>query len=122
MSPRASVQRSFLGMNGLCRRFSGLTGKLVLVAAGYVGAALVAIAASAVWQAIFRPGGRGSGGMAAFGDSILFLWMLGILSVPATAAALLPAPLSTFLAIGNDCGANHLHRGDRRPGGHAHFV
>jgi hypothetical protein len=75
-------------MNGLRSRFSGLTGKLVPVAAGYVSAALLAIAASAVWQAIFRPGGRGSGGMAAFGDSILFLWILGIFSAPATAAAL----------------------------------
>ena len=75
-------------MSATLFRPSGIAGKILLVLAGYVLAVVLAFSLTAIYLAMKYPGGRGSGGMAAFGDSILFLWVLGVVSVPATAAAL----------------------------------
>jgi len=75
-------------MDRMLFRPYGIAGKILIVAAGYIGAALVTSAALAVYLGVAHFGRRGSGGMVALGDSILFLWILGILAVPATAAAL----------------------------------
>jgi hypothetical protein len=61
--------------------------KVALVVAGYVTAFCVAWAAVAAHDATLDPV-TAQGGMAAFGDAILFLGVLGVASVPATAALL----------------------------------
>lgn len=58
--------------------------RVLLVAAGYLAALLVAAAAVAA----FGAGADVSGGMAAFGDALLFLAAFGLAAVPATGAAL----------------------------------
>lgn len=63
-------------------------GKIGLVAAGYVGAVLVACAAVALYIAFTNsPARDASSGMYAFGDSLVFLAVFGLASVPATSAA-----------------------------------
>jgi hypothetical protein len=63
--------------------------KLAVVAAGYVGAFLAALAIVALYVAATSgPDRQASGGMYAFGDSLLFLGVLGVAAVPATAAGL----------------------------------
>jgi len=63
--------------------------KVGLVAAGYVGAFLVASAVVAVYVASTSgPDRQTYGAMYDFGDSLLFLGVLGVAAVPATAAAL----------------------------------
>jgi hypothetical protein len=63
--------------------------KIGLVAAGYVGAFLVASAVVAVYVASTSGQDRQTyGAMYDFGDSLLFLAVLGVAAVPATGAAL----------------------------------
>lgn len=62
--------------------------KVGLVAAGYILALLIAQAAVAIHEASTRADSRGSDGMYAFGDSLLFLAVFGVAAVPATGAAL----------------------------------
>lgn len=63
--------------------------KLAVVAAGYAGAFLAALAIVALYVAATSgPDRQASGGMYAFGDSLLFLGVFGVAAVPATAAAL----------------------------------
>jgi hypothetical protein len=63
-------------------------GKIGLVAAGYVGALLVACAAVAIYIAFTNgPARDASSGMYAFGDSLVFLAVFGLAAVPATSAA-----------------------------------
>jgi hypothetical protein len=63
-------------------------GKIGLVAAGYVGALLVACAVVALYIAFTdSPARDASGGMYAFGDSLVFLAVFGLAAVPATSAA-----------------------------------
>ena len=63
-------------------------GKIGLVAAGYIGAVLVACAAVAIYVAFTNsPARDASSGMYAFGDSLVFLAVFGLASVPATSAA-----------------------------------
>jgi hypothetical protein len=63
--------------------------KLGLVAAGYVVAFVVATASVALYVASTSgPDRQASSGMYAFGDSLLFLAVLGVAAVPPTAAAL----------------------------------
>ena len=63
--------------------------KLALVAAGYVGAFLAALAIVALYVAATSgPDRQASGGMYAFGDSLLFLGVFGVAAVPATGAGL----------------------------------
>jgi len=63
--------------------------KLALVAAGYGGAVLAALGIVALYVASTSgPDRQTYGGMYAFGDSLLFLGVLGVAAVPATAAAL----------------------------------
>jgi len=67
---------------------SGRT-KLALVAGGYVAALLVALGVVAVYVSLTSgPDRQASSGMYAFGDSLLFLGVLGVASVPASGAAL----------------------------------
>jgi hypothetical protein len=76
--------------------------KLGLVAAGYVGAVLVASAALAIYVASTSgPDRQASGGMYAFGDSLLFLAVFGVAAVLPTGAALffLRAYRSFWLAL-----------------------
>lgn len=58
--------------------------KILLVAAGLLAALVVAVAA----VGMFGAGDKASDGMAAFGDSLLFLGAFGVAAVPATGAAL----------------------------------
>src|SRR5581483_2559155 len=68
-------------------RVSGRT-KLALVAGGYVAALLVALGVVAVYVSLTSgPDRQASSGMYAFGDSLLFLGVLGVASVPASAVA-----------------------------------
>lgn len=71
--------------------------KVGLVAGGYVAAFLIALAIAALYIAVAnRTGRQASGGMSAFGDSILFLGVFALASVPATAVGLFflrPYPL-----------------------------
>jgi hypothetical protein len=63
--------------------------KVGLVAGGYLGAVLVAVAVVAVYVAYTSGPDRDvSSGMYAFGDSLLFLAVFGLAAVPATGAAL----------------------------------
>lgn len=63
--------------------------KVGLVALGYVGAVLVALAIVALYIAYTDGADRpASGGMHAFGDGLLFLAVFGVAAVPATVAAL----------------------------------
>src|SRR5258708_40332625 len=76
--------------------------KVGLIAAGYVGAFLVACAVLAIYVASTSgPGRQASSGMYAFGDSLLFLAGFGGAAVPATSAALffLSAYRSFWLAL-----------------------
>jgi hypothetical protein len=61
--------------------------KVGLVAAGYGLAVLIAIAAVSVHGSLTGTN-RDPGGMAAFGDSLLFLAVFGLAAVPATSGAL----------------------------------
>jgi hypothetical protein len=61
--------------------------KLGLVIAGYVAALLVASLALKAWSAA-APASQGDDGMRAFGESLLFLGVLAVASVPASVAAL----------------------------------
>lgn len=64
--------------------------KVGIVIGGYAGAVLIAVAVVAVQVALTSgPSGQASSGMFAFGDSVLFLAVLGIAAIPATCAALL---------------------------------
>jgi hypothetical protein len=63
------------------------TTKVGLVVAGYVVAVLLALAVVAIHDA-FMSGPGSQGGMAAFGDSLLFLAVFGVSAVPPTSAAL----------------------------------
>jgi hypothetical protein len=58
-----------------------------LVAAGYGVAVVIAFAAVSVHAAL-TGSGRDPGGMAAFGDSLLFLAVFGVAAIPATSGAL----------------------------------
>lgn len=63
--------------------------KIALVLAGYVAAIVVAFAVVYIYiLATDNPDRQASSGMYAFGDSLLFLAVLGVASLPATAAAL----------------------------------
>jgi len=62
--------------------------KISLVIAGYVAAFFAAGAVTALYVASMAGTDRGSDGMTAFGDSLLFLAALGVASLPATGAAL----------------------------------
>lgn len=63
--------------------------KVGMVAAGYVGAFVVASAVVAVYVASTSgPNRQTYGAMYDFGDSLLFLAVLGVAAVPSTAAAL----------------------------------
>jgi hypothetical protein len=63
--------------------------KFALVAAGYVVAFLVAFGVVALYVTLTSgPDRQLSGGMYAFGDSLLFLGVFGLASVPASGAAL----------------------------------
>lgn len=65
------------------------TAKVGLVAAGYVVAfAIAALVLSVYVAATSGPDRQTSSGMFAFGDSLVFLGVLGVASVPATGAAL----------------------------------
>lgn len=63
--------------------------KLLLVSGGYAAAIVIAAVAVAA-RVLLQPDedGSASGGMAAFGDALLFLGVFGIAGVPATVAAL----------------------------------
>jgi hypothetical protein len=61
--------------------------KLGLVIAGYVGALLVASLALKAWSAA-APASQGDDGMRAFGESLLFLAVFAVASIPASVAAL----------------------------------
>ena len=78
-------------MSALLDRRDGMSrrGKVGLVVAGYIVAFLITVAFIAVYTAATNsPDRQASGGMSAFGDSLLFLGVLGMASVPATGAAL----------------------------------
>jgi len=63
--------------------------KLAVVAAGYAGAFLAALAIVALYVAATSgPDRQAYGGMYAFGDSLLFLGVFGVAAVPATGAGL----------------------------------
>lgn len=63
--------------------------KVGLVIGGYAGAALVALAAFAVYTAVTEgPDRQASAGMYAFADGVLFLGAFGVAAVPPTATAL----------------------------------
>ena len=63
--------------------------KVGLVVAGYVIAFAITSAVIAIYvTATNGPDRQSSGGMSAFGDSLLFLAMFGVAAVPATCAAL----------------------------------
>jgi hypothetical protein len=65
------------------------TAKVLLVVAGYAIALLVALGGTHAHQvATSGPAWQGYSGMLAFGDSILFLGVFGVIAVPATGAAL----------------------------------
>ena len=65
-------------------------GKVALVAAGFAGALLVAIGTLAFYIACTNtPDRQASAGMYGFGDSLLFLAVLALASIPATGAALI---------------------------------
>lgn len=68
----------------------GLKGpaQVALVLGGYAVAVLIAFGVVASWAARNSAAAQGSGGMAAFGDGLLFLAAFAAASVPATAAAL----------------------------------
>jgi hypothetical protein len=62
--------------------------KIGLVSAGYVFALLIAFGVEAIYVAVTSgPDRQLYGGMYAFGDSLLFLAVFGVASVPPTAAA-----------------------------------
>jgi hypothetical protein len=61
--------------------------KIGVVIAGYLFAGFVACAAVALNDAA-RPGPERSGGMAAFGDSLLFLAVFALAAIPASSTAL----------------------------------
>ena len=62
--------------------------KVGRVLAGYAGALLVSAAVFYVYVVMRKDAGAGSGGMQAFGDSLLFVGVLGFLSLIPTAIAL----------------------------------
>jgi hypothetical protein len=63
--------------------------KFLIVAAGYLAALLIAWAAVAAYVVVTAgPDRQNSAGMFAFGDSVFFLAVFGIASIPATCAAL----------------------------------
>jgi hypothetical protein len=79
------------GAHVLRHRLDGMRSslKIGLVAAGYVGAFLVACGIVAVYVAATEgPDRQASSGMYAFGDSLLFLAVFGVAAVPASGAAL----------------------------------
>jgi hypothetical protein len=66
-----------------------LPAKLGLVAAGYVAAFVLAAGSVAIYAAwADSPERQASSGMSAFGDSLLFLALFGLASVPPTVAGL----------------------------------
>ncbi|MFN8376036.1 MAG: hypothetical protein U0694_24575 [Anaerolineae bacterium] len=66
-----------------------LSNKVLFVGFGYVGAFVLAALVMSVYGAIFNsPNSQSSGGMAAFGDTILFLGIFGLAAVLPTMAAL----------------------------------
>jgi hypothetical protein len=66
-----------------------LNQKVTLVAGGYILAVLVAIAAVALHTAMSNvAGGQASGGMSAFGDTVLFMGVFGVVALIPTGAAL----------------------------------
>jgi hypothetical protein len=63
--------------------------RILLVAAGYLVAFVVATAVVSIYVAVTDgPDRQGSDGMYAFGDSILFLAVFSLAAIPATSAAL----------------------------------
>ena len=62
--------------------------KVTLVAGGYVAAFLAASAAVAIRMATSGPEAQAAGGMYAFGDSIVFVAVFGVLALLPTGAAL----------------------------------
>jgi len=62
--------------------------KVTLVAAGYLTAGLVATLVVAVHEAVTAGDGRGSDGMYAFGDLLLFLAVFGFVALLPTCAAI----------------------------------
>src|SRR6185436_2996882 len=79
--------------------------KIIVVGAGYLGACVVASLVVSLYVAVTNgPDRQTYGGMYAFGDSILFLGVLAVATVPASGAALFfLRPYHTFwrmVAIG----------------------
>lgn len=80
----------------------GLKGpaQVAIVLGGYAVAVLIAFGIVASWSASNAATVQGSGGMAAFGDGLLFLAAFAAASVPATAAALyFLRPFETFWRV-----------------------
>jgi hypothetical protein len=85
--------------------------KIALILAGYGLAVLMAMAAVKI-NSSFIPADQASGGMAAFGDLVLFLGVFGLAALPVTGAgmyilrerrrlwALLPAAAAAAFAAG----------------------